>query len=469
LLQRDDNNNNKNDDEEEEDETYNDNGKPQKRHTVDIYIKDMGLKVWGTPSVASSWSSSSFSSEETRRVAVVVVGGGIVGSLSALRLKQQRPDWDVTLLDDTPESTMGRTTRASWAWLNGNNKRPRSYQWLNQLGLHAWKHHPVLRRMVSWRGSLVRFRPRDAPDFVVDGGYPYEGPLSTSRIRELEPYADWSLDGDDDDDDDCHREVRGLTYFFPDEGCVDPANVVATVREEARRLGVDIRCEHVVVRILTEDGTAGRVSGVEVRTGDNVVTTVPADLVVVAAGCGTTALAGIPLLDRPGRIEYGRRREVDRNNPGPTLTRILVDPERSSHVLQRNNGDIVAGGGGDLEFGGTRSTLQVGGNGGSSSTTTSSTSTSLLSMARRLAPSLLTDVEPVETHQAGRPMPEDGLPVVGYTYGGGGGGGGIYVVVAHSAMTLGPLLSALAVEEITTGTSLDLLENYRPSRFHPQQ
>jgi glycine/D-amino acid oxidase-like deaminating enzyme len=79
--------------------------------------------------------------------------------------------------------------------------------------------------------------------------------------------------------------------------------------------------------------------------------------------------------------------------------------------------------------------------------------------AKRLSPSVVDGAEFTHTSEAVRPMPKDGLPVVGYLQ------QGLYTLVTHSGITLGPLLSALAAGEIDENISCDLLSPYRPSRF----
>jgi glycine/D-amino acid oxidase-like deaminating enzyme len=417
-----------------------------------LELNDIGLVVWGSRKETT----------HARTCNVVIVGGGMIGSSVALFLARCRPDWKITLLDDMPEQDFGRTTKASWAWLNANNKEPKSYQALNQLGVHSWKHMPQLQNLVSWQGSLVRYD--NFPNFVDDGGYPVEGPLSDSRILELEPMARWGIEGSDD----AKESNPSFTFFFPDEGCVDPSAAIQILRQEARELGVDIKCNYTVTNVIRDD--EHKVCAVESSCDDvetpagNRVATIPADVVVVAAGCGAKAqfLGGLPLLDRPGRIEYGV--PVDMLNfVQPRLRRILVDPGRHSHVMQRSNGDIVAGGGGLLEFGGSGSAslsrTVVEKKATVETKQDSGPSISLLGLARELAPSVVQDAKLVRSCQAVRPMPLDGLPVVGYA------AQGLYTVVTHSGITLGPLLAAVAAGEIVEGISCDILEPYRPTRF----
>jgi glycine/D-amino acid oxidase-like deaminating enzyme len=403
------------------------------QQTLRLDVKDIGLAVKG----------DYYPPRSTSPQQIIIVGGGMIGSSVALFLAQRRPDWNITVLDQLSEKDVGRTTPASWAWLNANGKSPKSYQLLNQLGLHAWKHESHLSSLVSWMGSLVRFEER--PAFVDDGGYLVEGPLSFSRILELEPFADWKINEDSD------QTNSGYTYFFPDEGCVDPLVAVQTLRRAAEDLGVKIVANTNVTNVLRNKQT-GNVRGIEAKTvtdDENVEqSTIPADLVVVAAGVGAAAqgLGGLPLLHRPGQIAYASPTTTSQGR----LSRILVDPLRSSHVLQRADGSIVAGGG----------SLEVGGASGSTfSSSENKSAESLLEGAKRLSPSVVNGAEFTHASEAVRPMPKDGLPVVGYLQ------QGLYTLVTHSGITLGPLLSALAAGEIDENISCDLLSPYRPSRF----
>jgi glycine/D-amino acid oxidase-like deaminating enzyme len=415
---------------------------------VGVELDEIGLKAWGT-------RSATLCDAKQR---VVVVGGGMIGSSVALSLARRRPNWDVTVIDQNPEHDMGKTTNASWAWINANNKFPKSYQSFNQLGVHAWKQHPELRNLVSWMGSLMRFG--EYPGWVDDGGYPLEGPLTVERIKELEPLANFSFSETREDG----YSDSGFTFFFPDEGCVEPATAVKILRQTAQNLGVRFICGHNVTNIIrsSDTGTVLYVEPVPSDPNSSTTTTLVADLVVAAAGCGISAsfLGGVPLLERPGLIEYGRlnmhRKDVS-DNPGGTysMRRILVDAERSSHVLQRRNGDIVAGGGGKLEFGGTDSPRLSGPMGRNEQDETLSP----LRLARHLAPSLIRCTLFSMSSAAVRPMPLDGLPVVGFH------DPGLYNVVTHSGITLGPFLGAIAAAEITESVLFEILDPYRPSRF----
>jgi glycine/D-amino acid oxidase-like deaminating enzyme len=60
-----------------------------------------------------------------------------------------------------------------------------------------------------------------------------------------------------------------------------------------------------------------------------------------------------------------------------------------------------------------------------------------------------------------RPVPLDGLPVIGEVP----GVVGVFSAVMHSGVTLGPLVGHLLASEILQGANCALLEPFRPSRF----
>ncbi|KAL3942152.1 MAG: hypothetical protein SGBAC_003614 [Bacillariaceae sp.] len=369
---------------------------------------------------------------------IVVVGAGLLGSSTAYFLKLQNPMADVQVVDLQTSKELGKTTPASWAWLNANGKEPKEYQILNQLGLHAWKHCQIISHLPSWSGSLVRFATD--PKFVNQGGYPSEGPISMERVMELEPFANWQLVRD-----------QGKTYFFPGEGFVDPAQAVKTFRDEAEKLGVTFCSTQNVTAIVRNEAEA--VCGVECTcVNDSTKTSFQAaDLVVVAAGVGAAAkaLGNLPLKYEPGTIVHAKSTS---SSSSPRLSRILVDTMRSSHVLQRSDGSIVAGGGA-LAVGGAAGMVQA------SLVQTKQESLSMFETAKQLSPTVVGNSQPMHFAHAVRPMPKDGLPAVGFLQ------QGLYTVVTHSGMTLGPLLTAMAAAEITTKTSIHLLDPFRPTRF----
>lgn len=64
-----------------------------------------------------------------------------------------------------------------------------------------------------------------------------------------------------------------------------------------------------------------------------------------------------------------------------------------------------------------------------------------------------------EALRAFRPVPADGLPVMGEA------ADGLYLAVMHSGATLAALAGELAAREILGGSAEPLLAPYRPGRF----
>jgi glycine/D-amino acid oxidase-like deaminating enzyme len=60
-----------------------------------------------------------------------------------------------------------------------------------------------------------------------------------------------------------------------------------------------------------------------------------------------------------------------------------------------------------------------------------------------------------------RPVPADGLPVLGYAP----GHANLYLAVTHSGVTLAPLIADLCVMETLDASNSPLLNSFRPARF----
>lgn len=342
-----------------------------------VRLVDVDLTVWG---------SKGSGSERCRKA--VVIGGGIVGSSVALNLA--RRGVNVTVLDRLPETELGVTTPASWAWINANNKSPPAYQWLNQLGMRSWRRDSVVKDLPVWNGALVQYKQ----DLHFLGGYSIEGPLSSYRIQELEPHSNFT-------------EAGGPIYFFADEGSVNPAAAVRSMRQAAKELGVRFMPgQNVTALVRNEEGWITGVESYPISSSPTDTVTTPADVVVVAAGIGSASpvLGGLPLTHRPGQIAFAKTLEV---SSSLSLKRILVDTVRESHVLQRRDGTLVAGGG-FLEVGGKPSSS------GASQKQPANRGSELLTVAAQLAPEPVASSEFTNTEKAVRPMPKDGWPAIGH-------------------------------------------------------
>ena len=132
-------------------------------------------------------------------------------------------------------------------------------------------------------------------------------------------------------------DLVGATFCGTD-GIADPYAVVQAFARQARRLGVRILEGHEVIGIRVE---AGRVRGVGLRDGEEVV----ADVVIDAAGVHAQKVALMAGIDIP--VEPHHRQvfvaEPLAALPGPLP--LAVDLKSGSYIHVEPNGGIVMGGG----------------------------------------------------------------------------------------------------------------------------
>lgn len=174
--------------------------------------------------------------------------------------------------------------------------------------------------------------------------------------------------------------------------------------------------------------------------GGNVV----ADRVVLAVGTDTTALSSV----------FGHTVAIE-SHPG-----ILVSIEGAGHLVEH----VVYAG--DLHFRRAGRNLLVGhkgdlGRGGRPAADVVATITNeILTDLRDWLPGL--SATAIYTADVGcRPMPTDGLPIVGWLP----GHQRVYVAVGHGGITVAPLVGKLAAQEILEDRNLEMLAPFRVERF----
>jgi len=378
----------------------------------------------------------------------IVVGGGIIGSSIARALVQRCGKMKVTVYDPTPT---GKTTSASWAWLNANQKPPHAYKSLNQLGLRGWRSDSLLASLPSWNGTVVRTKEK----LELNGGYTAEGPLNTKRIREIEPQAKFGN--------------AGHVYYFADEGHVNPHEAVLALRQEANDNGVLFVSDERVIGLVRDDKD-NRVVGVKVTSSsrDDARGTTKeklADVVIVAAGANSSdkSLGGVPLVHNPSRTYFatpcsssssGSSNSKSSSPASAVLSRTLMDTIEQLYVAQRKDGTFVVGGGA-LKFGlsATSPSIEL------SPEEVRKQMTEAQKLAQTLAPRPIENSKFTHKEEAIKPMPKDGFPILGYLE------TGLYSAVTHSGMTMAPLVGQLVAAEVKERVSLSILDDYRVARF----
>jgi glycine/D-amino acid oxidase-like deaminating enzyme len=384
----------------------------------------MGRRTWlqlMTGLALSAVPAAAF--QATRRTRVVVAGGGIIGASIAYRLARRGAE--VTLLERSAPGT--GTTANSFAWINAK-KQPRAYHTLSQFGIDAWR---VLDQELKgelplvWGGSLewiadasLAARLTEVNRQYQRWGYPIR-PMDAAQMAALEPRA----------------RFDGLRYgvHAEAEASVDPQAATEIIVAHARSAGA--RVVHPAT-VSALDLPGGRLRAVRTTEGD-----LPADVLVIACGNDTPALATLAGIDVPLTRSAGI---LVHTTPQPAaIDRVLLSP--LGQIKQKRNGRFVTG----ADFGNT-----------ANEDTSKARGEQFLKRMAAVLPVLGT--APVDKLTLGlRVMPKDGYPIIGFA----DGHPDIYVAAMHSGMTLGPLVGRLAASEILDGVEIDLLAPYRLARF----
>ncbi len=346
---------------------------------------------------------------------VVVVGAGIVGA--AVAYETARAGADVVLLDKgLPGSG---ATGVSFAWIGG----PRSWDApdgsapLNRRALAAWRRLegdvPGVR--VRWRGSL---RCNGTGDDHLGALQPEERILGAAEVEHVEPHL---------------RERPERAVHVAEDGAVDPVAVTQALVEAAQGEGARPMPHRAVTSLRVRDG---RVL-VETSAGSLACRTV-----VVAAGIDAPALCAplgfrLPVTPSPALLM--------RFSGPPGLVRTLVVAP-GFEVREAADGSLLVA----AEYRGEKSPEELRRAG--------------LEMLQRLTAAFrVADLRLIDVRPGARPMPEDGLPVVGPIP----GADGVYVAVMHAGVTLAPVVGRLVAAEIVEGIEAAELAGVRPARFQP--
>ena len=366
---------------------------------------------------------------------VVVIGAGIVGASIAWRVASRGAR--VTIIDRA-EPGSGASSH-SFAWVNAGAKEPVGYHNLNRRSLEMWPRfadalgEDVGLRWggkVSWENDAdAAQRLRERVHQLQSWGYPSRL-VSREELQELEP----SL------------SIGAVTAadYNENEGQVEPQLVVDACLKRLRDLESSV-VSGVEVIGFHQDAQS-RVASIQTTDGD-----FDADVVVVAAGTATTAVAAmtgvyVPQAESPG--------VVIRTSPMPPLLRNvpvvyappLEDGRREIHLRQCPDGRLMIGEGDQESLAEDDSQAHA---------------DDLLARACQHLPGLA-GATAVPVPVGWRPMPLDGYPVMGFSP----DTPNLYVALTHSGVTLAPALSQLAALEICEDARADgVLGPYRPERF----
>lgn len=348
----------------------------------------------------------------------VVVGAGIVGASIACHLARRGAA--VVLVDRGQPAA--QASGASFGWINVSHGMPEPYHRLRHIAIQEYRR---LQQELGGAlpldccGSLVwRREPAETERFVR------EHAASGYRIRLVAREEIATLEPNLVEPPSCAAHAAG-------EAAIEPAAATRTLVDAARRAGAHVRLDTEVQAISKEGRT---VTGIRTADGD-----IAAEAVVLAAGtragplCATLGVP-LPMASSPAWLLCFKA-------PARLVRGVISGPELE--IRQGADGRLLVAE--DYDPGASPDDPEV-----------------LAQRTLAVIRSHLRHADAVEVEDARavmRPIPADGLPVVGFA------SDGLYLAVMHAGVTLAAAVGRFAALEILDGASVPALAPCRPGRF----
>jgi len=374
-----------------------------------------------------------------------IVGGGIVGASIAFHLA--RMGARVTIFEKT--HVAAGATRASFAWINTSTD-DEHYARLRMQSVFAWRNlDQQLPLNVSWGGTVMWSESGntvgEAPWFLQTIGKTFDPAAYPKHVI--------------DDAGQLARLAPGIAIpdnfesglHIPLDGHVDPVRCTEQLFVAARAFGAEL-----VVPCEVEDFefAGSRLKAVLTSRGRFEL-----DRIVLAGGTDTPALTAklgydMPLQHKPGISAHSKptaaiSKVVAMNGNGvlakqlPDGRIISSDAESPPHLDSGVHAEIMRGVAempeGIATLHGERVLRKVG---------------------EQIFPAAK-GVELKELIVGYRPLPKDGLPIVGRLT----TAPDVYVATMHSGVTLAPIIGQYVTRELLANIPVNMLEPYRPDRF----
>ncbi len=348
---------------------------------------------------------------------VLIVGAGIIGAAIAHRMA---PNARVTVIEAV--SPAAQASGKSFGWINASFFANPAHHHLRVMAIAAHRRlDATLRTGIQWTGTIWWEETGPAFDAMhaalVDLGYPTRL-VDADEFQRLEPNVATPPD-------------RALV--FPTEGSVDAGTLTDRLLTAAMGQGAQVWLGSPVISLLVK---GDRVVGVQTTAGP-----VLADHTILATGTATPSLLSqidcqLPMVHRPSALLCSQPLP-------PLINHILVGVD--GEVRQNAAGRLLAPGdldhpSGDFE----------------TATLLSDFSDAAAARLKALLPD--TDLRWARLTLGLRPVPQDGLPVIGQVT------PGLTVAVMHSGVTLAALVGELVSDEVLGKANSPLLAPYRPGR-----
>ena len=372
----------------------------------------------------------------TQKKRVLIVGSGIMGSCIAYELA--KVGVKVILVDK--DSTLVGASQNSFNWINATYpKSPYSYNYLSQLSLTAYKN---LRNEIDfplqWSGSLEWFlEADDQKEMIKAVQILLKYPTSTPH-EIIDGKTAFSYESNID-----FADNKNIVHSTAD-GIVNTEALISKLHSEIIKLGgsVFLGCNYI-----NSEYKSGKLIAANTSLGKFKV-----DELVISAGIDTNKILSNNFLKKPTPGIIVKSKPYKN-----VINSIIVGP--GTHIHQLRNGVVVFGeqeGAPDNHFERLKGYPFKFPN----NEFAYDHANRMLDASR----SFVANLDKIEIDKVGigwRPLPLDGLPIVGYL----DNLPNTYIAVSHSGVSLGPLIGRLVTEEILHQTSNKLLNDFRPQRF----
>jgi len=388
----------------------------------------------GAGSIVAATSVSPLTLAKAAQLSVGVVGGGIVGASVAMHLA--RAGAKVTLFEKSAPAA-GATSK-SFAWINAYSSDPH-YRALRLKSIAGWRElDSTLPLDVSWGGAIhwagnlaEAERLRADMDEFERTGYPARM-IGANDLAELAPNL--------------RLGSINAASFNSLDAHIDPVYVTQQMLKEAKRLGAKIvhPCEVQELRI----------NGRGIRSVATTKGKFKLDRLVIAGGVDTPPLATQagytpPLKHAPGILLHTNRSKA-------LLGPVVESPHM--YFKQHPDGRIV---GNDAPF-----APEIPEHQGILQGPMQMPADIRALHGRRILAGIRNKLPGAKNARFDhltlgyRPMPEDGMPIVGFSP----GHSSVYIAVMHSGVTLAPIMGRYIAHEIIEDDLVDELAPYRPER-----
>jgi len=374
----------------------------------------------------------------TRPFDVVVIGGGVIGMATAWRAALQ--GLAVVVVDPQP----GRG--ASWAAAGMLTPVTEAYygeEDLLRLNLASARRYPsFVAELESASGLQVGYRTNGTLAVAADSG-------DRAVLEDLHRYQqELGLDSEMVSGRECRAlepmlapGIRGGLLVAGDHQ-VDGRALHRALSVAAGLAGVEVRTTAVSEVLVARD----RVTGVRLDNGE----TIAAPTVLLAAGCWSAGMAGVPPDARPPvRPVKGHILRLRSPARRPLLGRNVRGLVAGSHLylVPRGDGRLVVGA--TVEEMGFDTTVMAG------------AVHDLLRDARAVVPGTA-ELELVESHAGLRPGSPDNLPIMGQSV-----LPGLAVATGHyrNGVLLAPVTADAMASLLVTGTTPEVIAAFSPRRF----